>query len=320
MPVNLPLDSIENRIINVERRLGALETAPALNASAITDGGLVVTSPGVIAVNAATGNQSLEAKVTTAADRVGGVSPRAVVQFNSPIPGEDYASVGTYEPAGWGAPILWLRGAKKTDAWAELFFDRGSANTVAFGGNNDSLGLPTQASVTTMAGPQAAFFYPSEQAFVQLQTQQGNWTFTGSAVDASAGSGAYCRWGVGSPAGVSEWRAQDGNAATFIPIRASAFTVSSSRAVKQDITDLPFDALAAVRAALPQSWRYRDDHSTDSNQHVSPMADDLPSEIVQADDDDLAVDLRDLVGVLWAAVGQLAAQVEKLEADMASRR
>lgn len=135
----------------------------------------------------------------------------------------------------------------------------------------------------------------------------GGVSLRSNAIDASAGTTWY--GGVGS-----EWRATAlGTTSTYIAVRASSFPVGSSREIKQDITDLPFDALAVVQAAPAKAWKYQPRHAADDAVHFGPLAEDLPSELTHLADDVLSVDLRDLLGVLWAATGQLAGRVAELE-------
>lgn len=97
----------------------------------------------------------------------------------------------------------------------------------------------------------------------------------------------------------------------FRTCRASAFTVSSSVAVKKKIRPLPFSALDVVTSAPSKLWRYRSDHAEDSIEHVGPMAEDLPAELVR-DGDSPAVDIMSLVGTLWAAVAELSGKLDAL--------
>lgn len=128
-----------------------------------------------------------------------------------------------------------------------------------------------------------------------------------NAVDAPAGVTLYGGSGT-------DWHATAlGTTTTYVPIKASAFTVSSSREVKHDITDLPFDAAEAVKAAPAQAWRYLPDHAADQTQHFGPMAEDLPGELTQVIGGVRSVDLGGLVGTLWAALGQALARIEALE-------
>lgn len=115
------------------------------------------------------------------------------------------------------------------------------------------------------------------------------------------------------PLSVAEARIRSFDDSVYEPIRASAFTVSSSREVKQQITDLGWSPLDVVRRAKARSWRYRPDHGDPDRTHVGPMAEDLPAELVDTTSEVPALDLGVLVGVLWGAVQELAAQVRDLQ-------
>lgn len=120
------------------------------------------------------------------------------------------------------------------------------------------------------------------------------------------------------PNGTAEVRVRDANNANYVPIRASAFTVTSSREAKQDISDLGWSAADAVARAKAQRWRYRPEHADPSRVHFGPMAEDLPAELVDNTDPETpAVNVADLVGVLWGAVGELTARVRDLERQVA---
>lgn len=103
------------------------------------------------------------------------------------------------------------------------------------------------------------------------------------------------------------------NGTTYAPIRASSFPVASSREVKDVDGPVPFDAVEAVKAAPVAQWRYRPEFADDRMTHFSPMAEDLPAELTHDAGGVLSVDTTSLIGVLWDAVGKLAARVEALE-------
>lgn len=129
------------------------------------------------------------------------------------------------------------------------------------------------------------------------------------------------------PYGTAEARIRDGSNAAYIPIRASAFTVTSTREAKQDITDLDWPAVDVVLRAPAQRWRYRPEHADPERIHFGPMAEDLPAELVDHGDLDVpGVNQADLLGVAWAAIGELAeqnraltARVDALEAQLNGR-
>jgi hypothetical protein len=90
---------------------------------------------------------------------------------------------------------------------------------------------------------------------------------------------------------------------TFIPILASAFTVSSDASVKTKPTAAP-DALAIIAAAPSKTWRYKSDDP--EVRRYGPVADDLPDTLALVDSEDgtLMIDLARQYGILWAAFGQ----------------
>lgn len=101
---------------------------------------------------------------------------------------------------------------------------------------------------------------------------------------------------------------------TYMPILASAFTVSSDSALKTRPTAAP-DALAIIKAAPAKCWRYQTDEKT--AKRVGPMADDLPEwmqQVIEEEDGPhMGVDLARQNGLLWRAVEQLLERVEQLE-------
>jgi hypothetical protein len=135
---------------------------------------------------------------------------------------------------------------------------------------------------------------------------------------------------------------QDGGRAA-IPIGASAFNNISTRAAKYDINPLPFSGLHVVRTANASGWRYTDDAKPRPDRpdvsaevldpaesfewgheqkpaplHFGPMAEDLAAispDLVTEMAGKPATDVRDLLGVLWAAVGELATQVDELKGE-----
>lgn len=127
------------------------------------------------------------------------------------------------------------------------------------------------------------------------------------------------------PQATSEVRVRDINNTVYTVIRASAFTVTSTREAKQDITEID-SAAEIVANAKAYQWRYRPEHADPDRVHFGPMAEDLPDELVDHGDPDVpGVNTADLIGVLWAAVGEqqatiaaLTKRVEALEAQRAT--
>lgn len=95
-------------------------------------------------------------------------------------------------------------------------------------------------------------------------------------------------------------------------ISASSFAVSSSEDVKEDITDvLPEHAHAIVLGAPAKKWKYTNSSEADrQHYHFHPLAEDLPLDVLNGVDTEantgngFLVDLRDMIGVLWAAEHQ----------------
>jgi hypothetical protein len=126
----------------------------------------------------------------------------------------------------------------------------------------------------------------------------------------------YHQGGVGLRFEGSTLSVKDGANAGYNPIQASAFTVSSQRAVKTDITE--FDALQYVRSAPSRRWKYRNDIEADDHWHFGPMLEDLPADLRRAlgratedetGEDLLGYDVVSLVGVLWEAVRELTERI-----------
>lgn len=105
----------------------------------------------------------------------------------------------------------------------------------------------------------------------------------------------------------------------YCAINAAAFTVNSGRAVKSDITDVPYSALDVVRRNPAKRWRYRDASPIDPFS-IGPMADDLPDEVVTVVGEEHGmpqvvehqVDLLSLSGLLWKAIAELDAKLEEV--------
>lgn len=109
-----------------------------------------------------------------------------------------------------------------------------------------------------------------------------------------------------------DFRVKTPDGVTYMPVLASAFTISSDSTTKTPPTPAP-DALAIIDAAPAMCWRYLTDD--EDVKRVGPMADALPAWLAlhDAEDGTLTVDLARMVGVLWTAIGQLHARVTDLE-------
>jgi hypothetical protein len=102
--------------------------------------------------------------------------------------------------------------------------------------------------------------------------------------------------------------------AAYAGVAASAFTVSSGRASKTDVGDIPYSAVEVIRANPAKRWRYQ----TEDKFALGPMADDLPAEVVTVLDEDHGmpgvvehhVSLLAMIGLLWRAIEELDARLE----------
>ncbi|MFE2751558.1 hypothetical protein ACFXGA_06095 [Actinosynnema sp. NPDC059335] len=92
------------------------------------------------------------------------------------------------------------------------------------------------------------------------------------------------------------------NSNAFATCYAAAWQTASHSSHKTEIGDLPFSALEVVEANPARRWRYH----TDRQFHVGPMADHLPDEVAPGQE---RLDHTSAIGLLWAAVSELAAEV-----------
>jgi len=99
------------------------------------------------------------------------------------------------------------------------------------------------------------------------------------------------------------------NGSGYVPSVASEFEVASNPGLKHDIRDVDFDPVEVVKNAPAKLWKYKHEHSPDQRDRIGPMLDDLP-ELARSGEN---VSTQALIGILWAAVSELAKKVEKLE-------
>lgn len=129
----------------------------------------------------------------------------------------------------------------------------------------------------------------------------------------------------------------------YVPVLASAFTVSSGRAGKTDVRELSLDPVAALRAAPVREWSYTSDVAQRDDppprppvpgpdgrpveldpgpprrvrRHIGPMVEDLPDTVTGPADEATGaptLDIGGLLGLTVAAVAQLADRVDALDA------
>lgn len=96
------------------------------------------------------------------------------------------------------------------------------------------------------------------------------------------------------------------NSGTSIPIEASAFTVASSRSLKENLRPLSEDgetARSILKKARGLKWNYIEGDSEKT--HIGPIADDLPEWLtMQAEDGLRRVGAHDLAGMAWEAAAE----------------
>jgi hypothetical protein len=185
---------------------------------------------------------------------------------------------------------------------------------------------PTQ-SYLTLASRSSVGVGPSMNiqaggALVQLWDYDGlnaepNVTVQGTLFKSQSNGDSIIRANASSlvfPAGISEVRVRDQLNTAYAVIRASAFTVTSSREAKDQVTDFGWSPLEVVRRAKAKRWHYRPEHGDPDRVHFGPMAEDLPDDLVDNTSETPAIDLAAMVGVLWGAVQELAAEVAELRA------
>lgn len=290
MPLTPEGPSQSRRIAKIEERLRRLETRRSLPNSSVGSGGLTVEDGGQINVNP--NGSAIELGVFTDTNPSTGLPlEHAAMRFVSVQPGMDTCSLGAVENFDGLPPMLWARGA----TWSGL----------------DCSAIMGLGTVQLLADSRVQVKAP----WLDVDDADGNVaTVTGKQVGVALAAGPQAVWAV--PDTVSEWHAVDGvgGISAYIPVRASSFPVGSSREVKEDIGPITFDAIEVIRHAAALRWRYRASFATEDIEHIGPMAEDLPDQLVHVADGVKSVDLLTLVGVLWEAVSTLSARVEELEA------
>ena len=99
----------------------------------------------------------------------------------------------------------------------------------------------------------------------------------------------------------------------FLNVKANSFISNSDESVKTGIEDFTGDALAGVRRTHARTYYLRADAS--KKQRLGLVAQEAPPEIVTVggSDDNWGIDHYQAITYLWAAVAQLAQQVEDLK-------
>jgi hypothetical protein len=112
------------------------------------------------------------------------------------------------------------------------------------------------------------------------------------------------------------------NAATWGPVRASAFNVSSGRSVKEGFRDPDWSALEVLRNAPSKLWKYKKSYTPGEFLQMGPVADDLPAELVTSiaanEGEPLikGVDLYTMIGLLWRVVFDLDESLDEVRAAL----
>lgn len=119
-------------------------------------------------------------------------------------------------------------------------------------------------------------------------------------------------YGVSSVAAGARFEVRNGPNNAFAPVWASAFTVSSSREVKEDIVPLGAGSLAKVEAMKPKKYRRKADE-TDRTE-IGFIAQEMPEGIRSGEDGDM-IDVMAMLTTLTAAVQELSAEVKKYKKD-----
>lgn len=114
---------------------------------------------------------------------------------------------------------------------------------------------------------------------------------------------------------------------TFMPVYASAFTVSSSGETKTEIVPLGFDAMDRIRSAPVKAWRRVGPRNADDRQGPTGpveygwIAEEAPAEAVVHNEDGsvFGLSVTSEIGLLIAALQQLDGRLAALEAAVTPR-
>ena len=101
---------------------------------------------------------------------------------------------------------------------------------------------------------------------------------------------------------------------TYRPIRASAFTVSSSRDVKKNIEDYSGDALELVNGTRVTEYNLKDENEDIDYKRIGLIVQESPIEIINFIGGD-SIDLYEMASILWKSVQELDAKNKALEKE-----
>lgn len=247
----------------------------------------------------------------------------------------DYANIFTRDAVDGSAAILIDGGAQanvgrgrlgayKQQAFISYVVNDSSGGTQT--GYSDSAVVAQNNGYVSMWASTAINFdlyltgNPQNMGHMQMQWKPGG---QGSYNPMLATGGAAGQPNAGIKFDTSIVCATYADGAAFCAMKATAFTVSSGSNTKTNIADIStvLTPLAAIRTAKSKAWKYLDDvdrNGAAARTRFGPMADDLhPALVVMspaAADGTLerSVSLGDQIGILWAAVSDLADAVDAL--------
>jgi hypothetical protein len=290
-------DSVQQQLADLRRRVQQLASQRSLGSSSFSEGGFIVNPDGT--------SIAVRVDENVPIDGYSGTYTLGQIAFGSATAGAGEAQLHMVDQ-GFGS-FLEMRTNPGSDGVSvgKLVLDGNGGFTFDHSDGTNDAGL--QFSKQPSSGYRFSA-YAGANGF-SFTAGVGLTIFTNSGRCGVTTSGLACGALTLDSSSGTEWRAQATSSGGYVPVRASSFPTSSSKDAKQNVGDIPFDALAAVMAAPARQWQYKPGHAQDNTtKHISPMAEDLPAAVVSTDGIDKAVDLRDLVGVLWQAVTQLAAR------------
>lgn len=263
--------SLDRRLAKFDERLRKLETRRVLSNASIPEGGIYVKAPTSDAgsihlwVQTQAGTSSHDATLDFQPSNAAVFPARMRMQDDGPTP-----SATNY-------PLTMRSAASVVTA------EDASYLTISPGF------LEVRSSASSRSVSRGLSLNDGQPAYLN------GWAFDAATLDAPSNS---LRW----QAAAGEWRALNTSNA-YVAVRASSFPTSSSKAAKQNIDPmLPFDPATVIADAPVYGWQYRQEMAQDTARHYFPMADDLPAVLVQGEGEQMSVDTRDLLGVVWAAM------------------
>lgn len=325
---------LASRIIAGSQSGNRVEIHPSLGLQAFTSGGSVRS----FWLDAATGSGFFMGQVATAGsgERIvlnpGGTNPNRI-QF-WPLGANTFAYIDTFSEGSSAAGITMQASGGTTrgvgTVWLrQQFAQLGIADTSLVAGSqfyaepnfvrcrSATVDLICDMRLTPVQGPRRVAFIHYDTAGAPVPSGHLNYQH--------AADGKAWFWGVNQNSGLKfdtdTLSVTNGDSMTFGPIAASSFRTTSSEVVKENISPLRLTggktSCDVIEEAPTKEWNYRE--TTDSHRHRFPVAEDLlkldPSLVVRDSNDVLQVDLRDMIGILWDAVGRLTKRIRDLEND-----